>query len=234
MFKIYKMKILCCGDSHIEVFGYCNKKQNNFVFDVCKVGGATAQGAVNPNSKTDALNIFIKKINSTRADKILIMLGEVDCGFLIWVRCKRYNISIDDQLNLSVKNLFKFVDNIIETENYTNKDIIICGSLLPTIRDSTDKKFLNGARSQVDVSQLERTKKTIEYNNLLKINCDKYGYNYIEIVNDIIGKDGTVKDEFLNSNHNDHHLNKEKTYKLWLSKIENILLSDNLNICNKD
>ena len=216
------MKILCCGDSHTRVFDYCNSRQNEFVFDVCGVGGATAQGVVNPNSKTDALAIFEKKINSTRADKILIMLGEVDCGFVIWVRSKRYNISIDDQINNSVNNLFTFVDNIIATKKYTNKDIIICGSILPTIKDNTDKKFLNGARSEVDVSQLERTKKTIEYNNLLKINCHKYGYNYIEIVNDILGKDGIIRDEFLNSNSTDHHLDNEKTYKLWLSKLKNM------------
>jgi hypothetical protein len=216
------MKILCCGDSHTIVFDYCNSRQNDFVFDVCKVSGATAQGAVNPNSKTNALNIFEKKINSTRADKILIMLGEVDCGFVIWVRSKRYNISIDDQINISVNNLFTFVDNIIATKNYTNKDIIICGSILPTIKDNTDKTFLSGARSEVDVSQLERTKKTTEYNNLLKINCHKYGYNYIEIVNDILGKDGIVRDEFLNSNSADHHLDNEKTYKLWLSKLKTI------------
>jgi len=217
------MKILCCGDSHTDVFNYCNSRQNRFVFDVCTVGGATALGAVNPNSKTDALNIFEKKINSTRADKILIMLGEVDCGFVIWVRSKRYNISIDDQINISVNNLFTFVDNIIATKTYTNKDIIICGSVLPTIKDSTNKKFLLGAMSEVDVSQLERTKKTIDYNNLLKINCHKYGYNYIEIVNDILDKDGIVNDEFLNSNPNDHHLSNEKTHKLWLSKLNNIL-----------
>ena len=70
------------------------------------------------------------------------MLGEVDCGFVIWVKSKRYNISIDDQINVSVNNLFTFVDNIIATTNYTNKDIIICGSILPTIKDNTDKKFL--------------------------------------------------------------------------------------------
>lgn len=216
------MKILCCGDSHTEVFNYCNSRQNKFVFNVCIVGGATAQGAVNPNSKTGALNIFEKEIKSTCADKILIMLGEVDCGFVIWVRYKKYNISVDEQINISVNNLFTFVHSVIGTTKYTNKDIIICGSVLPTIRDNTDKNFLYGARSEVDVSQLERTNQTIKYNKLLKEKCDKYGYNYIEIVNDIIGKDGIVKDEFLNSA-TDHHLNNEKTYKLWLSKLKNIL-----------
>lgn len=217
------MRILCCGDSHTRVFNYCNTSQNKHIFDVCIVSGATAQGAVNPNSRTDALNIFKRKINSTHTDKILIMLGEVDCGFVIWVRSKKYNISVDEQINVSVNNLFTFIGNIIATNKYTNKDIIICGSVLPTIKDNTDKKLLGGARSEVDVSQLERTKKTIEYNNLLKLNCYKYGYNYIDIVNDIMGKDGIVNDKFLNSNPGDHHLDNEKTYKLWLSKLENIL-----------
>lgn len=54
------MKILCCSDSHAGVFNYCNSKQNMFVFDVCIVGGATAQGAVNPNGKADALKIYEK------------------------------------------------------------------------------------------------------------------------------------------------------------------------------
>lgn len=218
------MKILCCGDSHTNVFNYCNKKQKLFSFNVCSVYGATAQGAVNPNSKTDALNIFQNKINSTPVDKILIMLGEVDCGFVIWVRSKKYNINVDDQINVSVNNLFTFVNNIVATKKYTNNDIIICGSILPTIKDSTDKNFLSGVRSEVDVSQYERTKKTIEYNNLLKEKCNVYGYNYIDITDFLLGDDGIVKDEFLNSNPYDHHLENEKTYELWLSKLKNIVL----------
>jgi len=213
------MKILCCGDSHTRIFNYCNTRQKKFVFDVCIVSGATAQGAVNPNSKTNALNIFEKEIKSNCADKILIMLGEVDCGFIIWVRSKKYNINVDDQINISVNNLFTFIDNIILNKSYRNKDIIICGSILPTIKDSTDKKILNGARSEVDVSQLERTIKTIEYNNILRKRCDIYGYNYIDITNNIIGKDGIVKNEFLNSNPADHHLDNEKTYQFWLSQL---------------
>mgnify|MGYP000611755931 CR=1 FL=1 len=31
--------------------------------------------------------------------KVFLMLGEVDCGFVIWVRSKKYNISIDNQIN---------------------------------------------------------------------------------------------------------------------------------------
>ena len=216
------MKVLCCGDSHTKVFHFCNQKQNEYLFDVCKVSGATAQGAVNPNSKTDALNLFQSKIKSTDADKILIMLGEVDCGFLIWVRSKRYNISIDEQIELCVQNLFTFVHDIINTSKYKSDDIILVGAVLPTICDSTNKQFLSGARSEVNVSQLKRPAKTIEYNALLKNKCKENGYHYIEITNTILGEKGLVRSEFLNKDPNDHHLCDEKTYQLWLSELNTI------------
>ena len=86
-----RIKVLVCGDSHTRIFSYCNKQQSQFTFNVCEVGGATAQGAVNPNSKTDALGIFSTKLKNTpNADKVLIMLGEVDCGFLGKVKTLQY------------------------------------------------------------------------------------------------------------------------------------------------
>jgi len=55
------IKILVLGDSHVAVFNYCNNKQQNIFFEVVIVGSAIAQGSVNPNSNTNALNIFKEK-----------------------------------------------------------------------------------------------------------------------------------------------------------------------------
>jgi hypothetical protein len=218
------MNILVLGDSHAGVFRYCNCKQSLYVFDVCEVGGATSLGVVNPNSKTNALPIFSNRLNNTiTKDKVLIMLGEVDCGFVIWVRSARYNISVDEQLQTSVDNLFKFVKNdVIEIGGYRNKDVIIAGSIMPTISDNTDKKMLGGARSEVTVSQNIRTMKTLEYNSKLKQKCNENGYNYIDITNNILGSDGVVKSQYLNNNVYDHHLDNNKTYKLWIDQINAI------------
>ncbi len=98
------IKILVLGDSHCDIFRYCNIKQNDIYFDVHNVGGATAQGSVNPNSNTNALNIFrnkIHKINKTDYKYVIINLGEVDCGFVIWYRKKKYNISTEEQLKIT-------------------------------------------------------------------------------------------------------------------------------------
>lgn len=215
------MNILVCGDSHTRVFSYCNKQQVLFKFDVCEVGGATAQGAVNPNSKTDALGIFSTKLkHTTKANKVLIMLGEVDCGFVIWVRSKRYNISVDEQLQSSIHNLFQFIETKVRSYGYVPNDIIVVGVILPTIKDNTNKKYLNGARKEVDVDQYTRTQKTLEYNQILKTRCNAYGYHYIDITEEIAGEDGLINDEYLSENHTDHHLSNPKTHQFWINKIQ--------------
>ena len=84
--------ILVLGDSHSNVF---NLSKKDFLVEF--IGGATAQGSVNPNSKTNSLNIFTEKLKTLDLSKIsnvIIMLGEVDCGFVIWYRHKKHNISI--------------------------------------------------------------------------------------------------------------------------------------------
>lgn len=214
------MNFLVFGDSHTEVFKYSNNRQNIFKFHVCEVPGATAQGVVNPNSKTDALKIFTEtlfKVDIKNYSKFMIMLGEVDCGFVIWVRSQKYNISVDSQINLCIKNLKDFLENIVELK-FDKKDIIILGSILPTIKDNTDKKFLNGARKDVKATLKQRIEKTIEYNNKLKELSKDLGYHYIDITDDIY-KDGSVNSNYLNKDPYNHHLDNEKSYLLWLNKL---------------
>lgn len=217
------MNFLVFGDSHTQVFKYSNQRQNILKFDVCEVPGATAQGVVNPNSKTDALKIFtetLSKVNIKKYSKFMIMLGEVDCGFVIWVRSEKYKISVDDQINLCVKNLKHFLQNIVESK-FDKKDIIILGSILPTIKDNTDKRFLNGARKDVKATLKQRIEKTLEYNNKLKQLSNELGYQYIDITNDIYNNN-SVDPNYLNNDPYNHHLDNEKTFLLWLNKLTNV------------
>jgi hypothetical protein len=187
------MNICVLGDSHSGVFKDCNS--NEITFDVKIVPGATAQGCVNLNNMTNSLEIFKNHImNTKKYDKVMIMLGEVDCGYLIWVRSKRYNISIESQIDLCLKNINIFIDNILLKNGYTSEQIILCGAHLPTIKDNCDPKWLNGARKEVDISQYERTLKTLEFNKLLEEMAKTNGNKYIDITKYIIGEDGLIKD----------------------------------------
>jgi len=221
----YMIKILVLGDSHSDVFNYCNIKQPKYKFDVVIVGSATAQGTTNPNSYTNALNIFKEKLSNIEHNDfqfIIINLGEVDCGFLMWYRKDNHNISIEDQLKTTTDNLFNFIKLEI-LPYFEPSKIIINGSILPTIKDSTDKKYLNGARSQINVSQIDRTILTIQYNEMLKKYSSINGYNYMDITNYILNEKTKVVNEiFLNKNIYDHHLDNKNTYNLWLRKLYKI------------
>ena len=59
------------------------------------------------------------------------MLGEVDCGFLIWLLSKSKNISVRKLLRKSIQNLLNF---ILQINNYDIKNIIVCGATLPTVK----------------------------------------------------------------------------------------------------
>jgi hypothetical protein len=220
------IKILVLGDSHSEVFNYCNNKTQNIHFEVVIVGGATAQGTVNPNSNTNALSIFKEKINNIKHDNfkyVIINLGEVDCGFLIWYRKDKYNIGIEEQLKITTDNLFNFINSEI-LSYFESSKIIINGSILPTIKDNTDIKYLTGTRSEISASQIDRTELTIKYNNILKKNSVINGYNYMDITNYILDNETKVVNTiFLNKNIFDHHLDNENSYNLWLYELYKII-----------
>jgi hypothetical protein len=220
------IQILVLGDSHSEIFNYCNTKQKKIHFEVVIVGGATAQGSVNPNSITNALSIFKEKLNNIKHNNfeyIIINLGEVDCGFLIWYRKNKHNIGIEDQLKITTDNLFNFIN--LEILPYFNPSkIIINGSVLPTIKDNTDKKYLLGARSEINASQIDRTELTIKYNNILQNYSLINGCNYMDITNYILDNETKVVNTiFLNNNIFDHHLDNENTYNLWLCELYKII-----------
>lgn len=224
--------ILVLGDSHIDVFRFSNMKTKYFNFITVEVPGATAMGSTNPNSETNALNIFtdiLEKYKTELKQKIhyvMIMLGEVDCGFVIWVRSKKYNISIDEQLNLSISNYKCFIKNVI-FKYFNPNQVILLGSILPTIKDNTDKRFLNGVRSEVDTPLKKRIETTLQYNNNLLIICKELKTHYTDITDKIINNEhNSVKNKYLNKNPFNHHLDNFKTYRLWCDNLKDIILNN--------
>ena len=141
----------------------------------------------------------------------------------MWYRKDKYNISIEDQLKITTDNLFNFI-NLEISPYFESSKIIVNGSVLPTIKDNTDKKYLNGARSEIKTSQIERTLLTIKYNNILKNYSIANGCNYMDITNYILDdKNKVVNEIFLNKNVYDHHLDNETTYNFWLCELYKII-----------
>lgn len=213
-------EVLVIGDSHTRIFTTYQGK--DYKFEVSLVSGATSRGLLNPNSSTNALNVFENKIANTKAKSIIIMLGEVDCGFLIWYRNQKLGEEINIQVKDTLDNLFKFIKEKV-LNKFKNSEIIVCGSVLPTIEDNADPKFLSGARSEVNATLEERIKLTLDYNNQLKERCNNFNINYIEITDKVFNIEKfKVYKEYLNEDPHDHHLN-HNTIKFWINQINKIL-----------
>lgn len=213
-------QLMCIGDSHIEVFNYI--KKNNLIpgykIEVKSVGGATAQGMVNPNSKTKALLIFkkyLEKIN--RQSWILIQLGEVDCGFVIWYRAEKYGLTIEKQMETSLTNYFSFLKDL-RSKGF--KNIVILGAILPTIKDNQDWGKVANLRKEIKATLKERTCLTLRYNSYLKKFALQMKFHYIDITNYILNKKtGVINEIYLNEINTDHHLSNKLTAKLWINEL---------------
>lgn len=219
--KSKKKSILVLGDSHSRVFKHINEKRlmPDVKFDCLTINGVTAQGICNPNSKTNANADFKKKLSEKKHDGVMIMVGEVDCGFTMWYRKDKYNTSIKEQLDNAVSKLFEFIDNEIRTK-YDAEQITVIGANLPALFDhiipiQKIRREFNGHGTLK-----ERTRLTLMYNDSLKNESIKRRYKYIDIVKETMDPTTQVVDkQYLRPNERDHHLSEAKTALLWKNAI---------------
>nr|WP_321410883.1 hypothetical protein [uncultured Carboxylicivirga sp.] len=219
LFRVITNQYYVFGDSHTEVFDFLNKRKSFPLkrYNVTLVGGATAQGMRNPNSKTNALKIFKEKISKLPIEsKLIFQLGEVDTGFVIWYRAQKYNESVSSQLYESIDHYINFINNLI-TKGF--RKIILVSAPLPTIKDNQDWGEIANLRKEISATQIDRTKLTIQYNLLLEKCCKEIGIRFINLDNHLLNPDtGIIKDKFLNKDKLNHHLDI-KEYSALLQKL---------------
>ncbi len=220
--KIFNNHVYVLGDSHIEIFDYMNSEYLSwkYKFDVISIGGATAQGMRNPKSKTNALEIFNTKIDSIKEkkSKLVFQLGEVDTGFVIWYRAKKYNESVEKQLNDSIFTYIEFLKNV-KVKGF--RHLYVLSAPLPTIEDGQDWGEIANARGEITASQKERTDLTLKYNQILELELNKININFISLDKHLLDtQTGLIKNNLKNIDINNHHLDIDKYAKIVLKEIK--------------
>jgi hypothetical protein len=214
--KKFKEEVIVIGDSHARVFE--NKLfstiSHDIFFNVHAVGGATASGLENPNSKTQAYNLFAKALKGKANNKVIIMLGEVDTGFVIWYRANKYDESVNIMMNNTLEKYQNFIDKINKTFN-----VIVISTPLPTIQDNCNWGEVANARKEIKASQYDRTQLTLMFNIEMEKYCKQNNIVYVNLDHDCIGSKGIVKKELKNSDQNDHHYNQDKYASLLVKKL---------------
>jgi hypothetical protein len=216
-----KKKLLVIGDSHTSVFN-CKKfkremsdKYNSFVVTV---GGATVTGLSNPNSQTNSKQIFDEYLQFLKPDVVVILLGEVDVGFLLWHQSQKYNKNIEELLGFCVNKYDTFL------ALHTGKTSTIVVSVpLPTIKDDQDWGEIATARKSIKATQRQRTELTLSFNQQLKQLCKNRNLFYIDLDAESLGPDNLVTSNLLSKDKNDHHYDKSRYLTLILKSLKPLL-----------
>jgi hypothetical protein len=219
--KIFREEILVLGDSHILVFN--NKYFRKFYFNVVSVDGATVSGLENPNSKTQALPIFMRSIKSSKAKVVIIMIGEVDVGFVVWYRAEKYNEPVTKMLNIAIENYQKLLLKLFDL----GYKVICISTPLPTIKDGTTFGEVANARKSIQAKQMERTELTLNFNNTMKVFCSNNGVIYIPLDRESLGANGLVSEHLLNASSTDHHYDNDIYAKIIGQKLFSIIATLN-------
>lgn len=195
-------QVLVIGDSHVLVFNHplFKRKMPFFLFNVISVPGATASGLINPNSKTQAYKIFRTHLDKEKYEKIVLCLGEVDTGFVIWYRAKKNNDSVECMLNQAIENYTKLI-LVCEKRART----IVISAPLPTIDDDSDLGKVANLRKTIDINQEARTKLTVKFNAEVEAICKKNDVDYVNLDLESINEDGIVTPDLISQDDTDHH-----------------------------
>ena len=210
-------EVLVFGDSHVAIFNNFKMRKAfpQYYFNVVSVGAATVSGLENPNSKTQALPIFKQNLKTSNANTIIVSLGEVDTGFVIWYRSEKYNTEVSEMLDNALRNYRDFL--IFLSRDHR---VICLSAPLPTIRDGQDWGDVANLRKKVKASQMDRTKLTIYFNESMEGFCLQNKIEYLDFDSESLGKNGLVHAGLINNNINDHHYATEAYIEMIIPKLK--------------
>ncbi len=201
--RLVRHEIVVIGDSHARVFRHWwfDVMFPSSRFRLCIVGGATASGLQNPNSKTQAYAHFREAVRSASGKHVVCLLGEVDTGFVIWLRAERHGARVEDMLHQAIDTYCTFLAEAAGVA----RSITVVSAPLPSIGDGAPRGEVAENRRDVRASQRQRTDLTLQFNRALAERCRKLGFGFVDLDGASLGAEGLVKRSLLNSDPADHH-----------------------------
>ncbi len=213
-------EILVLGDSHTPIFHHPSFQANfpAHCFNVVTVIGATASGLENPNTKTQAYPIFKDALAQSSAFRVIVMLGEVDTGFVIWYRAQKYQESVSAMAERAIASYSRFLLEVAE-----RFDVVCISTPLPTIQDGNDWGEVANLRREVTATQAERTALTLDFNRQMQAFCAAHHLPYIMLDDVSLGSDGLVKPALLNRDASDHHYDADTYAALLVERLAGVI-----------
>jgi len=206
-----KTDILVLGDSHARIFKHeaWLKLTPNLTWKTILVQGATVSGLKNPNSKTQAAKFFKQALVQNPAKTIMFCLGEVDTGFVIWLKAEKQGIDVQKAAQQAVENYCELIELASR-----QAQVVVLSTPLPTLKDGLEEGAVAKARSSIKTSQRQRTELTCWFNTEMELWCKNHAINYVNLDPVSKGPDGQLDPKLLHINPRDHHYNPNYYQKL--------------------
>jgi hypothetical protein len=210
----------CFGDSHAVVFKNMVKQSTleRTWIDFVIVQGATAFGLANPNSRTNAFGAFSSVVARLPVRRsLLFMLGEVDCGFLVWHRAQEMGVRVDGQFELSVRNYTEFLEGLLAQGR---RSLLVAAVPPPTIGVGKTSGEVANARRGVTASLSDRTAMTLRYNSRLSEWSKQNGCVFLDYTNSMIDPaTGVIRDEYRHPDPLNHHAHPDRFRELMAGRL---------------
>jgi hypothetical protein len=196
---------LVLGDSHAAVFRHPSWRQVPVRFDVHAVGGATLTGLGKVDSASGARKHFDRTVTYAQASRrhpiaIVMLLGEVDCGFILWRRHERTGTPLDGLVEQAVANYRQFV-----VASQQLSPVVVLSAPLPTLVDLTNIGDYAGKRRDIKASRAERTALVRTLNQQCGEMARDVGATFVDLDSASLGPDGEVSELLVGIDPRDHH-----------------------------
>ncbi len=198
-------RVLVLGDSHAGVFRHPSWRTVPVLLDVHAIGGATLTGLGNAQSASGARKHFDSTLTRAVATRrppnaIVTLLGEVDCGFILWRRQERTGTPLDALLDQAVDNYRALV-----AEARTVAPVAVVSAPLPTLTDLTQIGDYAGQRRDIKATRPERTALARNLNARCAAMAREIDATFVDLDPASLGPDGEVSELLVGLDPRDHH-----------------------------
>jgi hypothetical protein len=206
--------VACVGDSHLEPMWLVQQRKllPRTRLAVLPVGGATASGAQNPNSKTNAFKRWLPFLRRLNPEVLTVScLGEVDVGFLIFARP-----DAADALATTLQRYQEFLDLQVRSRG---GPLVVLGVIPPIIEDYSSWAGPRGQKRDVDATWAERAEMTDQFNRAMAAWCAEFGATFVDLAAQVTDADGRVRAQLRHPDTEDHHLDPDLTAELFATAL---------------
>lgn len=177
-----RRRLLVLGDSHALIFRdrplRSALRTCGYVVDLVTVGGATVYGLSNPNSATNALERYRRHLlNIDERTDVLVMMGEVDCGFLAWYKVENGGGS-QEAVVAEIQRRFR--EFVLSVRDLGPRQVFLARIPQQTIDSYDTWRGLNGQRRSVSASLQQRTELTALMNRWLSGFEAEEGFRFVD------------------------------------------------------